>query len=104
MNKLLPVLALSLTMSFGTVANESTEVCVKYSELAAEIMSSRQSNIPIAKIYELLKGSDLSIALLKKAYKEPLWTAEQNKKKAVNEFANEVFMICIGAIGDKKEA
>ena len=71
-------------------------MCAGYSKLAKTIMELRQDNISMPDMYNALKDSELSIEMLKAAFKVPLYSTEDYKQNAVNEFANDVFLACIG--------
>ena len=88
-------LVLASTLSFGSVASDSVEMCSEYSELAGSIMTSRQLNVSMADIYNVLKESPVGIEMMKEAYKVPLYSVESNKENAVMEFKNDIFMLCI---------
>ena len=88
-------LVLASTLSFGSVASDSVEMCSEYSELAGSIMTSRQLNVSMADVYGVLKESPVGIEMLKEAYKVPLYSVESNKENAVMEFKNDIFMLCI---------
>jgi hypothetical protein len=99
---LIPGIILLACASFTVSANKESNLCSEYSALAREIMKSRQNNVPIEKVYEILKDNKLSIELLKKAHKEPLWATDSNKQKAINEFSNDVFMLCLESLDKKR--
>ena len=99
MKKLLSTIALTAALSFNVSASNEEEgnMCDGYSKLAGTIMEMRQENTAMSEMYNVLKGNDVSIALLKEAYKVPLYSVDSNKLKAVNEFKNTAFMACIEA-------
>ena len=92
--------SVSISANAETVKSESVELCAAYSELAAEAMKIRQSNIPLAKVYKVVTGA-ATLELLKQAVKEPVWSTERSKKKAIDEFANEAFIDCITQMGER---
>ena len=102
--KLLTTLALTTTLSFSAIADDAVDLCVGYSVLAEKIMEMRQENISMADMYNVLKSNDVSIALLKEAYKKPAYSTVANKQKEIDTFKNNTFMVCIQTVGDKVEA
>ena len=105
MNKLLTTITLlttlSLTVNAEAITDEAINLCDEYSQLAGEAMKVRQNNIPLAQVYKAVKDK-LALSLIKQAIKEPIWSAPTNKKRAVDEFANDAFIACIGAAGGVK--
>ena len=89
---------LSLTVNAEAITDEEINLCDEYSQLAGEAMKIRQNNIPLAQVYKAVKD-ELALSLIKEAIKEPIWSAPANKKRAVDEFANEAFILCIGVAG-----
>lgn len=102
MKKLLTTLALTATLSFSAIADDAVDTCVGYSALAEKIMEMRQENISIADMYSVLKGNDVSIALLKEAYKKPAYSTVVNKQREIDAFKNDTFMVCIQTMGEKR--
>tara|TARA_R110000772_G_scaffold61612_1_gene138789 strand:- start:576 stop:890 length:315 start_codon:yes stop_codon:yes gene_type:complete len=104
MNKILTVLALTATISFNATANESTDICVTYSDAATAVMTARQANRSVAELYKLVDGNKLMLALIKEAYNKPFYSTETYKQREINTFTNDVFLICINELGDKEDA
>jgi hypothetical protein len=103
MNKLLSVLTLTATLSFTAQADEAIDTCTGLSALANKIMEMRQENISMADMHNVLKGNDVSIALLKEAYKKPAYSTVVNKQREIDAFKNDTFMVCIQTMGEKRE-
>tara|TARA_R110000868_G_scaffold238124_1_gene492647 strand:- start:179 stop:493 length:315 start_codon:yes stop_codon:yes gene_type:complete len=104
MKKLLAVLALSTALSFSTAAaNKATEVCTIYSNIANDLMAARQANIPISDVYAQI-SDEVSISMMEAAYLEPVESTAEKRELASIEFSNDMFLICIRALGDKEPA
>ena len=96
MNKLV-ILAVSILLSFNLSANEDTKYCKGMSKVAGQIMEFRQENTDMADLYELLEDSQGAIIMISMAYKEPLYSTDEYKKRSIDTFKNTVFMICINS-------
>lgn len=101
MNKIITALALTATLSFTAQADEAIDTCTGLSALANKIMEMRQENISMADMHNVLKGNDVSIALLRDAYKKPAYSTSLNKQRAIDTFKNDVFLVCINNIDSK---
>lgn len=71
------------------------EVCEIYAESAESIMTSRQYGAPMIEVMRIAQGNEVLVLLVKGAYKEPRWSTEANKQKAIREFANELTRRCL---------
>lgn len=87
MNKLILTLAILLP----TAAMADDDNCEGVGELAQVVMEVRQSNVPIS---EVIKASPGFKKLILEAYKEPVWSAERNKKEAALKFRNKFELAC----------
>lgn len=95
-----------LLASFSVIAEEKEEedVCESLHGLAQEIMNARQKNVPMPKLVNALqsvegKEAKFSVLLAKMAYKEPRFSTELHQNNAINDFANDVYLMCL----NKKE-
>ena len=101
-----------LLMGFNSIAiaddsSQKLKFCESVSRYAEIIMHNRQHGEqaidPINRIEKSLKGQHIKgfyIAIIKDAYKQPLWNTEAKKKEAETEFANEALMICFDTFKD----
>lgn len=76
--------------------------CDELSKMAGRIMDSRQSGVPINDMLSVLDehGGNASSILRRwtiEAYKEPLYSTDENKRIAITEFQNEAMILCIEA-------
>lgn len=97
------IIALVAALAFATpVAAEpgSIAACTALSEAAQSAMQVRQSGLPIHSVMNQLAGSldgtdlELAILLMEVAYDRPLFSSEEYKVQAANEFATDMFLMC----------
>ena len=92
--------ALALLAAPAAAEPGSIETCTSMSETAQVAMQVRQSGLPIYSVMNQLAGSldgtDLQFAILmmEAAYEEPLYSSDEYKVRAANEFASDVFRLC----------
>ncbi|WP_228146087.1 hypothetical protein [Acinetobacter sp. ANC 4558] len=86
----------------ATPSKEKIEFCEINSNYAKSVMRNRQNGGNISdslKIVEKnVKNQDIKgfyIAIIKDAYKQPIWGSGKNKIEAETEFGNELFLICL---------
>ena len=103
MKKLLTTLALTTALSFSANADDAVDLCVSYSDAAEIIMTKRQNNASMADLYKLADGEQAIIVLMKEAYKVPLYSSAEYKSNAIDEFKNDIFMLCIQTYGEKRQ-
>ena len=79
-------------------SEERKETCKGVSGVAMKIMEARQAGVPVSDLLDKLQqaGNDQWVyELVKLAYREPGYSTEQNKKKAITEFGNSAFISCV---------
>jgi len=96
MRKLMIVIVLSV-FSIGASAQQVS--CEKMHEVASMIMEVRQQGVPITEIIKATSSSPSFHALIREAYKKPLYNTTTYKEEAINEFANSVYLICMESEG-----
>lgn len=81
-----------------------TSACDAFSELARQIMNSRQSGVPMKSSMALVEQSDdgpefkeFMRGLVIAAYEVPAYSTEQMKKKAVTDFEDNFYLSCTKA-------
>lgn len=78
----------------------SIETCTSLSEAGQSAMMVRQSGLPIHSVMNQLAGSldgtdlQLAILMMEAAYERPLFSSEEYKVRAANEFATDLFRLC----------
>jgi len=89
-------LILVLLFSVNTQADEA---CEGLSYLAEVVMTQRQANRDVSELYSIAKAepdiSEIAIALIIDAYDSPLYSTESNKQRAIREFKNDIFILCL---------
>ena len=89
------ILATLLTLSTSANAEEAkTVTCEEIERLSRAIMDARQAGVALVDVTNVMKGSVLSPIVID-AYSVPLWSVDTNKERAVNEFANSIYLICL---------
>lgn len=94
-------------MAQGNDNSDAVEVCTAMHGLAETIMEHRQTpGASVAESMRLAQGADELIrpvaeAFVMMAFDEPAWSSERVQRRAVAEFANRAFMMCMAAFGDK---
>ena len=92
--------ALALLASPAAAEPGSIETCTSLSEAGQSAMMVRQSGLPIHSVMNQLAGSldgtdlQLAILMMEAAYERPLFSSEEYKVRAANEFASDVFRLC----------
>lgn len=79
-------------------AEESVDRCAQPAELAKAIMSARQAGVPLVDVLKIEPGADfaeLAKMLAIAAYDKPGFSTEQNRKRAIVDFQNDVYLECI---------
>lgn len=95
MNKLLAILAITLTTSAYAKDN-----CIGLAEISANIMSNRQHGTDITKLINLINkprfATQKPYAQMKiiDAYNEPRYVTVEYQDQAIADFKNEAFLEC----------
>ena len=90
MNKLLILIA---ALSAPVMAEQAS--CEQLGGTAELIMKHRQANKPMNQIMTIVKQHAPALSVLViQAYKEPLYSSESYKQKAIAEFRNDIELIC----------
>lgn len=72
------------------------EYCESYTELSAAIMFARQSGVSVMEVAKIVGEDPLGPATIKAAFLNPIYKSEKSKINAVELFAEEMALICIG--------
>lgn len=98
------MVALVLSTGIALAAKPSDETlsyCTSVSEMAASIMKNRQNEVSMAKMMKASAGDPsvdaLGAEVIKDAYSTSAFRTEENQKRAVSEFENKWFSICLKA-------
>lgn len=97
---MLKTIALSLLALVGTAAAAGDDGrCEKVAELAEMIMNARQEGVPMVAMMKNSSpgegASDLSRMLIVAAYEKPGFSTKENRRRAVVEFQNDVYLQCV---------
>lgn len=93
---------LALTMLAATSTAHASELCTNISLLAESTMSARQAGVSAANLmnadyHEMIKP--VVHEMVQDAYKTPRYHTEGNQQRAITEFANEWFILCLEQTG-----
>lgn len=92
--------ALALLATPAAAEPGSIETCTSLSKAGQSAMMVRQSGLPIHSVMNQLAGSldgtdlQLAILMMEAAYERPLFSSEEYKVRAANEFATDLFRLC----------
>ena len=96
----------------GALAQSSKEdlvECKGMEDSAKTVMQSRQSDVPMSKLWEISEGSESDYVkemyqmLIRNAYAQPRFSLEENQQKAVVDFQNEFFSACMRNAAKRKK-
>ena len=105
MKKLL--IALAITLPFSVQAKEVSvglEFCKPIHSLAETIMKQRQDGAPMVEMLEIINSSDneatkpVVITMIEEAYDTPRYHTPENQIRAIQDFGNDTFKICMDAM------
>lgn len=100
MHRALPLIAALAFASPAAAAPGTLSDCTALSQAAHTAMQTRQTGVTMHEVAGALSssldGTDLALALaiFEAAYAEPLFSTEEYKVQAANEFASSVYLMC----------
>ena len=101
MNRTALILTAALAFAAPAAAEPgSIAACTSLSEAAHSAMLVRQIGLPIHSVINQMAGSldgtdlQLAILMMEAAYEHPLFSSEEYKVRAANEFASAVYLMC----------
>ena len=98
MKKLIAATAIALAACAPAVAEEevsTAEWCGTLHGLAEQVMSARQSGVPMPEVMTIAEGSPAMESMTMAAYDEPRYTTESVQQRVIVDFANDVYRICL---------
>lgn len=96
-NGMKEIAALIFASVLGLVPVQANEGCKELGEFAQLVMEHRQNEVPISTLMANLasiEGSELWRAIVIEAYKQRSFLSPENKDRAINEFRNEIELLC----------
>ena len=101
--KILISIILSGLISSASIASEKDyDRCDQIETNSRKIMQLRQGTTPMKTMIKIVKetfeGSkslNMQIAIVTSAYKQPRYSTDRMKKRAVEDFANDVYLECL---------
>ncbi|WP_217476617.1 hypothetical protein [Stutzerimonas stutzeri] len=99
MRKAIVAGAIALLASAGVSADQKrTAQCAQISEVASEIMKTRQAGVSMAKMMEVPSEGDLGDmlrGLTIAAYEKPRYSTPEMRQREIEDFQNDVYLNCI---------
>jgi hypothetical protein len=100
--KYLIILIIVFIVSTIGVQADNSDSCENIDKTAENIMTSRQSGVPMVEVVKLVNENIKSDTLnkfvtemVKDAYKEPRFSTQDYKKKAILDFRNKWYLFCL---------
>lgn len=84
----------SAAMCAATFANADAEFCESLESAAKSLMKARQTGVEMSAAMKAAEGSEYLSTMVVMAYEEPRWSAQENKRKATQDFSNLVYLEC----------
>lgn len=80
-------------------------ICPRLGETGQLVMENRQDGVAMSEQMGALEGEQNALAnvirgIIRAAYEEPRWNTEENQRRAVEEFRNEIESNCYEAFAD----
>jgi hypothetical protein len=97
----LAVLTLSTNVALAAKPSDETlSYCKTLSDMAGSIMKSRQDEMPMAEMMKVISGGEPDLAslgavIVKDAYSTSAFRTEEDRKRAVSEFKEKWFSLCV---------
>lgn len=112
MNKIFKFTIFSTLLMFALPAisdsNNDNDNCKNMAEFAKNLMKNRQSEVPLTRVVEIIKEQELEseseefqMYLALEAYDEPLWSGQEHKQRAIIEYENKIYSLCLREMGIK---
>ncbi len=106
MKKQLVLILIAFSSYTFSISEEAMEMCSSFKGMAEAIMTNRQDNLDMSKMIEVLMEQDeaiheIGMAMIVDAYELPSYSSESNKKEAVSEFSNKVYLECFKSFKDQ---
>ncbi|TNE87039.1 MAG: hypothetical protein EP324_08175 [Gammaproteobacteria bacterium] len=93
--QILAVTFMPLTVVNANETGASDDNCNYSYELAHSVMEARQLGVPLPNLVKIADGNELMLALIEEAYSKPKYASEDYKTMKANDFANDVYLICM---------
>ncbi|KWU49360.1 hypothetical protein [Pseudomonas palleroniana] len=97
----LAVMTLSTNVALAAKPSDETlSYCKTLSEMAGSIMKNRQDEVPMAEMTKVIAGGEPDLAalgavIIKDAYSTSAFRTAEDQKRAVSEFQEKWFSLCL---------
>lgn len=96
------LLTLSVTVCYGAdITQEKMSTCKAFSQMSGSIMKARQAGVDMSAMMEAKQSDEeatkIAHQVIIEAYGSPRWSTNQNREKAIADFANDKYLSCIKA-------
>ena len=96
---------MSFLLTFTSAyADDWSEKCDSYTQLAEAIMKARQSGVSMAKLMKTVKkkdGGDFVVQLIIDAYDTPRYSSEKMQQETIENFRDNNYLECVKALRNK---
>lgn len=84
-----------LALTLAATPALADDTCDTAEEIARTAMEARQVGVPLADMVRAADGNPLLIEISKEAYRHPQYRTDSYQKQVINEFASEVYLLCL---------
>lgn len=95
MKKLLPTIALLMTLAPTAYAEDSKTMCKQVSAVAEQIMKARQNGVDMSKLFELTEDNEAAQGMIILAYEQPQYSSDKYQQREVQKFKNGFYLACV---------
>ena len=95
---------IALTMLAISSTAQSSELCMGINALAESAMKSRQAGVSAAKMMSIEYHEsirDIAHLMIEGAYKMPRYRTDDSQQRAITEFANVWFILCLNTMDEE---
>ncbi len=79
------------------------EKCNIISDIAKDVMTARQADVPMQEMLQAAQGNKLFVMLVEGAYEYSMMDTEEYKQKYIKQYSDKVFKDCYNANKKKSE-
>lgn len=92
------LIALAFVSCSPAGADERTETCAEYHDLAEVIMHGRQVGASMPVVMDIVDGHSVAVAIVRDAYEVPRYSTGEYQHRAKVDFANRIYADCLRVI------
>jgi len=92
--------ACSVAYAQANTLDDVKQTCKQIESMAGVVMKARQYNVPASKMMEMAEN-ELRVSMIEESFKEPLFSSDEYKQKAIQGFASKYYMECWKVLSNK---